>query len=288
MSMIIFIIKKYKKFIIISLVSTVFIVLCGLNWKLSKTLKNTSSKINRLEYNLGRLQKSWLEHNEATNSQLKLSTEHLQQKFNELTSSIGQVEATEPGYQLRATLRLITLAAMQLTLNKEEPLAKELLNQAINKLIKINDPRLNPILYNLQDEYSYLLNENNTNNTQEVLQKINQLQLLLEQLQKSESPEVEISDLFVESKSNNLLSKTSYFTIEVLNIYLEQAKLAFIQNNELLYKQAMDAINKTLKLVLWSPDTLLKIQEQLSGLSNVEIKNYSLLLQAVLNLEDLL
>ncbi|MGD0465594.1 MAG: hypothetical protein ABSA84_02750 [Gammaproteobacteria bacterium] len=261
---------------------------CGLNWKLYKKSTTTASKISRLEYNLGQLQKNSLQNIETITQQLTSSTERLQQKFTELANSIGQVEATEPGYQLRSTLRLTTLAAMELILNKGEPLAKELLKQAINKLIKINDTRLNPILYNLQDEYNYLLNEDNNITTQEVFQKITQLQQLLEQLQKSEFPEVEMSDLFIDSKSNNPLSKTSYFTIEVLNIYLEQVKLAFAQNNEFLYKQALAAFNKTLKLVFWAPEATLKIQEHLSWLENVEIKNYPLLLQAILNLEDLL
>jgi|GEM_PF-1353433 hypothetical protein len=285
---IILVIKKYKTFIIASLISIIFIMSCGLNWKLYKKSTTTASKISRLEYNLGQLQKNSLQNIETITQQLTSSTERLQQKFTELANSIGQVEATEPGYQLRSTLRLTTLAAMELILNKGEPLAKELLKQAINKLIKINDTRLNPILYNLQDEYNYLLNEDNNITTQEVFQKITQLQQLLEQLQKSEFPEVEMSDLFIDSKSNNPLSKTSYFTIEVLNIYLEQVKLAFAQNNEFLYKQALAAFNKTLKLVFWAPEATLKIQEHLSWLENVEIKNYPLLLQAILNLEDLL
>ena len=285
---IILVIKKYKTFIIPLLISIIFIMLCGINWRLHKRLMTTTSKISRLEYNLGQLQKNSLQNIEAITQQLKSSTDYLQQKFTELSNSVGQVEGTEPGYQLRATLRLTTLAAMQLALNKEEPLTKELLKQAINKLIKINDTRLNPILYNLQDEYSYLLTETNTTNTQEVFQKITQLQQLLEQLQKSELPAVEMNDLFIDSKSNNPLSKTSYFTIEVLNIYLEQAKLAFAQNNAFLYKQALSAFNKTLKLVFWAPESTLQIQEHLGWLENVEIKNYSLLLQAILNLEDLL
>lgn len=283
--------KNYKLFIIpaaISITIIIFIIICIFHWQSYKQLNKANSRVSHLEYNLTQLQKNWLQDIESINSQLHSSTERLQQKFNELANIAGPIEATEPGYQLRATLRLLTLATTQLAINKEEPLAKELLNQAINKLIKLNDPRLSPILYNIQDEYSYLLNDYNTKNTQEVLQKINKIQLLLEQLQKSESPEIEMSDLFTDSKTGNAVSRISFFKIEILNIYLEQAKLAFIQNNEFLYKQALAAINKTLKLVLWSPDSILEIQEHLSWLANIEIKNYSLLLQAILNLEDLL
>ena len=275
--------------IIASTISIIFIMLCVFNWRLHKHLVATTSKLYSLEYNLSQLQKNWLEHSETTAKQLKSVTSNLQNQFAELTNSIGHVEATEAGYQLRATLRLATLAAMELALNKEEPLAKELLKQAINKLIKLNDPRLNPVLYSLQDEYNYLLDEKNTIVTsKEVFKRIDQIQLLLEKLQKSELPEVEMSDLFTDAKSNNFISKISYFKIEILNIYLEQVKLAFAENNDTLYQQALSAINKTLKLVLWAPESVLEIQEQISWLTNVEIKNYSLLLQAILNLEDLL
>lgn len=280
--------KNYKIFLIpgiIITVSFIFITLCIFNLTLNKKINKAQANVYRLEYNLSQLQKNWWQNTEATNAQLKSATLQLQQKFNELTNTLGQPEATEPGYQLRAILRLATLAAMQLTLNKEEPLAKELLNQAVNKLIKLNDPRLNPILYNLQDEYNYLLNEND-NNITNVFQKINAIQLLLDQLQTTSynniNNNIEISDIF---SDNN---KTSYFKIEILNIYLEQAKIAFAQNNTFLYKQAINAVEKTLKLVLWEPDTILAIQQHLSWLANVEIKNYSLLLQAILNLEDLL
>ena len=283
--------KNYKLFIIpaaISMTIIIFIIICIFNWQLYKQLNKANSHVSHLEYNLTQLQKNWLKDIESINLQLHSSTERLQQKFNELANIAGPIEATEPGYQLRSTLRLLTLATTQLVINKDEHLAKELLNQAINKLIKLNDPRLSPVLYNIQDEYSYLLNDYNNKTTQEVLQKINNIKLLLEQLQKPELPEIEMSDLFTDPKTGNAISRISFFKIEILNIYLEQAKLAFIQNNEFLYKQALAAINKTLKLVLWSPDSILEIQEHLSWLATIEIKNYSLLLQAILNLEDLL
>lgn len=282
--------KNYKIFIIPTciVVTILILMLPIINWRLYSKLTTANNHIHKLEYNFNKLQKKWLEDIETIHVQTQNNQEKWQQRFNELANIAGSVESTEPGYQLRATLRLLTLAATQLALNKGEPLAKDLLNQAINKLIKINDPRLSPTLYNIQDQYDYLLNDDNNKNTTEVLQKINKIKELLEKLQKSEIPAIEMNDLFSELQSNKNFDKISFLKLEMLNIYLEQAKLAFLQNNDFLYKQTLATINKTLKLILWSPEVVLEIQENLAWLETVDIKNYSLLLQAILNLEDLL
>lgn len=282
--------KNYKILIIPVgiVVTTLILMLPIINWRLYSKLTTANNHIHKLEYNFTKLQKKWLEDIEAIHVQTQSNQEKWQQRFNELANIAGSVESTEPGYQLRATLRLLTLAATELALNKGEPLAKDLLNQAINKLIKINDPRLSPTLYNIQDQYDYLLNDDNNKNTTEVLQRINKIKELLEKLQKSEIPAIEMNDLFSELQSNKNFDKISFLKLEMLNIYLEQAKLSFLQNNDFLYKQTLATINKTLKLILWSPEVVLEIQENLAWLETVDIKNYSLLLQAILNLEDLL
>lgn len=282
--------KNYKIFIIPTCIVVIILILMLpiINWRLYSKLTTANNHIHKLEYNFNQLQKKWIEDIEAIHSQTQNNQEKWQQRFNELANIAGSIESTEPGYQIRGTLRLLTLAATQLALNKGEPLAKDLLNQAINKLIKINDPRLSPTLYNIQDQYDYLLNDYNNKNTHEVLQTITKIQELLEKLQKSEIPAIEMNDLFSDPQTNKNFDKISFFKLEMLNIYLEQAKLSFLQNNDFLYKQTLAAINKTLKLILWSPEVVLEIQEHLAFLETVDIKNYSLLLQAILNLEDLL
>ena len=72
----------------------------------------------------------------------------------------------------------------------------------------------------------------------------------------------------------------------MLHIYLEQAKLAYLQNNDVLFKQTLSSITKILGSGLWSPQIMSEIKQQISWLTSVEFKNYSLLLQAILNLED--
>ena len=72
----------------------------------------------------------------------------------------------------------------------------------------------------------------------------------------------------------------------MLHIYLEQAKLAYLQNNEFLFKQTISSITKVIELGLWSPQIMLEIKEHLTWLSSIKIKTYPLLLQAILNLED--
>lgn len=282
--------KNYKIFIIPTGIVVIILMLALpiINWRLYSKLTTANNNIHRLEYNFNLLKKKWIEDIDAINLQTQNNQEKWQQRFNELANIAGSVESKEPGYQIRATLRLLTLAATQLALNKGEPLAKDLLNQAINKLIKINDPRLSPTLYNIQDQYDYLLNDYNNKNTPEVLEKISTIQTLLEKLQKAEIPAIEMNDLFTDLQSNKNFDKISFFKLELLNIYLEQAKLAFLQNNNFLYKQTLAAINKTLKLIVWSPEVVLEIQENVTWLETVDIKNYSLLLQAILNLEDLL
>ncbi len=309
----------------------IIIILSSFSWKEHNTLTIVQSSLSALEKNILQQQKSSSLEPLASTVKLQSAIDTLQQQFATLSNNIKQtdtIEATESGYQLRATLRLATLAAMHLFLGKEETIAKDLLTQAIDKLIKMNDSRLHPILYKLQDEHANLSDKQHFNySVQEVWSKIDQVQVLVDKLQKSG---LELDDFFAEpehqpptptiditaakfldlikvnplpenqdNKTNHHTAipnntnqtpdyheKLSYLKIEMLHIYLEQAKLAYLQNNDVLFKQTLSSITKILGSGLWSPQIMSEIKQQISWLDSVEFRNYSLLLQAILNLED--
>ncbi len=268
--------NKYITWIITLVISILILLLLFSSWKQQTKLTNIEPKLIKLDL---------LEEHArvATNDTVTIQAaiKSLTEKYNFLTNnttSNDTEESTASGYQLRSTLRLTTLAAMYLFLGKEDVIAQNLLTQAIAKLIKMNDPRLNPILYNIQDEYTNLSNKGSINySIEQVWKKIDDIKLLVDKL---ETPSVDLDGFFSET------NKLSYVKIQMLHIYLEQAKLAYLQNNDFLFKQVIKSITASLDLGLWSPQLMLEIKEHINWLSAIDIRTYPLLLQAILNLED--
>lgn len=307
--------NKYPKLLEILVLSIIITILAGFSWKQHKQLINIQSKLDILEKNNSSQAQTPQLPNQAT-SNLQAMVDTLQKKYDLLAHNIQSndtIDASEYGSELRSTLRLATLASMYLFLGKNEKTASELLRQAINKLIKLNDPRLNPVLYNLQDEYSKLSNNDNINYSVAVVwKKIDEIKLLIDKL---ENNGLDLDDFFVDpvitkkqmniaipenistnnispishnaSASNTINEKLSYLKIELLYVYLEQTKLAYLQNDDFLFKQTIASIRKIIDLGFWSPQLTQEIKEHLTWLDTITIRNYPLILQAILNLEDL-
>lgn len=304
--------NKYPKLLEILILSIIITILAGLSWKQHKQLINIQSKLSIVEKNNSLQLLTPQIPNQATNN-LQATVDTLQKKYDLLAHNIqsnDNIEASEYGSELRTTLRLATLASMYLFLGKNEKTASDLLNQAINKLIKLNDPRLNPVLYNLQDEYLKLSNNENINYSFAVVsKKIDEIRSLIDKL---ENNGLDLDDFFVDpiltkkqtniavteniatnnisavnhNPSNQINEKLSYLKIELLYVYLEQAKLAYLQNDDFLFKQTIAAIRKIIDLGFWSPQVTQEIKEHLTWLDKITINNYPLILQAILNLED--
>ena len=304
--------NKYPKLLEILIFSIIITILAGFSWKQHKQLINIQSKLDVIEKNNSPQVHPPQISNQATNN-LQATVDTLQKKYDLLTHSIQSnenIEASEYGSDLRTTLRLTTLASMYLFLGKNEKTASDLLHQAINKLIKLNDPRLNPVLYNLQDEYSKISNNENINYSVAVVwAKIDTIRSLVDQL---ENNGLDLDDFFIDpiltqkqtniavpenvptnhissvshNASNQINDKLSYLKIELLYVYLEQAKLAYLQNDDFLFKQTIASIRKIIDLGFWSLQLTQEIKEHLTWLDTITIKNYPLILQAILNLED--
>lgn len=304
--------NKYPKLLEILILSIIITILAGFSWKQHKQLTNIQSKLDIVEKNNSSQAYTPQLPNQATND-LQAIVDQLQKKYDLLAHNIQSndtIEASEYGSELRSTLRLATLASMYLFLGKNEKTASDLLHQAINKLIKLNDPRLNPVLYNLQDEYSKLSNNENINYSVAVVwKKIDEIRLLIDKL---ENNGLDLDDFFVDptlaknqtniavpenistnqisavshNSSNPINDKLSYLKIELLYVYLEQTKLAYLQNDDFLFKQTIASIRKIIDLGFWSPQLTQEIKEHLTWLDTITIRNYPLILQAILNLED--
>jgi hypothetical protein len=262
-----------------------------------------------LQHKFANLEKNFLKHQyllakQSAVTNLQSQLDKLQQNFTNMYNKVENSDSltiAHPESDLKSVLLLTKLTAMQLFLNKDADISKNLLSQAINKLTKMNDPRLNIVLYNLQDQYATLDSENKIiHKNQEVIDKIqyitNLVNTLITQQEQPEIPNNASNTTSNQEATTKLLdlvkishlktAKLSQQQLATIKLYLEQAKLSYLQNNDLLFTQTIASIKNILTSSEISSDTMCNIQNELDWLANIKITDHKLILQAILQLED--
>jgi uncharacterized coiled-coil protein SlyX len=305
-------IRRTVALIILLSLTVVSIILAIILWQQHTKSVSLQHKFANLEKKIFKHQDLLVKQSAVINLQSQL--DKLQQNFTNMYNKVESADSltiAHPESDLKSALLLTKLTAMQLFLNKDADISKNLLSQAINKLTKINDPRLNIVLYNLQDQYTNLGSENKIiYKNQEVIDKIQHITNLVNNLM-TEQSQPNLANNAADTTNNHEVTtklldlikvshikpeaiqsaaaptaKLSPQQLEMIKLYLEQTKLSYLQSNDLLFTQTIASIKNILTSSKISSDTMLNIQNELDWLANIKIIDHKLILQAILQLED--